>query len=272
MSPTGCRGGAARQNSIRHAGASVVQPGDRVHAWLAALDARHLADLTSSEAARAVRALSSCYVERRGRLASGGALDSAGKRAAFALFYAPVHFLTVREIIMALPAEVRAVRKVLDLGCGTGAAGAAWAIASHATRISGIDRHPWAVAEAQWTYRQLALPGRASVGNVARTRLRGEAGLGVLLAYTVNELPDEARSAVLEELLRAARQGTRILIVEPIARRMARWWDEWERQFSAAGGRGDEWRFDIGLPARQHALARAAGLDPRELTARSLWL
>ena len=58
--------------------------------WVAALEARHLADLRVQEATRAVCALSSAYVERRGERMRG-ALDSAGKRAAFALFYAPLH-------------------------------------------------------------------------------------------------------------------------------------------------------------------------------------
>jgi SAM-dependent methyltransferase len=244
----------------------------RLRAWLAALDARHLADLTPTEVARALRALSSCYVERRGKLARGGALDSAGKRAAFALFYAPAHFVTVREIVSALRRDARSVQKVLDLGCGTGAAGAAWATAAGAPAITGIDRHPWAASEASWTYRQFALSGRASVGDISRTRLRGEPGLGVLLGYAVNELPDAVRAPLLEDLLRAATRGARVLVVEPIARRLSGWWDEWERAFIAGGGRGDEWRFDVSLPERQRQLARAAGLNPRELTARSLWL
>ena len=62
--------------------------------WIAALEARHLANLRVPEVTRALRALSSAYVERRRRPASSGgarpnvlgALDSAGKRAAFALF------------------------------------------------------------------------------------------------------------------------------------------------------------------------------------------
>lgn len=242
--------------------------------WLAALDARHLADLTPSETARALRALSSCYVERRSKLAKGGALDSAGKRAAFALFYAPLHYLVIREIVRSLPPEARAVRKVLDVGCGTGAAGAAWTVEAGASRISGLDRHPWAVAEANWTYRQFGLHGRASHGDVARVRieLQEDEGPGILAAYTVNELADDARSALLEVLMRAAGRGARVLIVEPIARRMATWWPAWERAFAAAGGRADEWRFPASLPDRQRSLARAAGLDPRELTARSLWI
>jgi len=72
-------------------------------AWLAALERRHLANLTTSEVARALRALSSRYVERRGTLVEGGALASTGKRAAFALFYGPLHLLVTREILRLIP-------------------------------------------------------------------------------------------------------------------------------------------------------------------------
>ena len=71
-------------------------------AWLEALERRHLADFTMTEVARALRALSSCYVERRSKLADGGALSSAGKRAAFALFYGPQHFFVVQKIVDSL--------------------------------------------------------------------------------------------------------------------------------------------------------------------------
>src|SRR4029450_9957798 len=102
-------------------------PASAFDAWLAALAERHLADFRPAEVGRALRALSSCYVERRSRLAEGGALETAGKRAAFALFYAPLHFLTTARIVAELPAA-KAVRDIVDLGCGTGAAGAAWAL------------------------------------------------------------------------------------------------------------------------------------------------
>src|SRR4051812_48576945 len=141
-----------------------------VGAWLAALDARHLSVLTPSEVARALRALSSCYVERRTRLAGGGALDSAGKRAAFALFYAPLHFATVREIVRAIPGASDGLREIVDVGCGTGTAGAAWAIDAGAS-VAGFDRHPWAVGEANWTYRQLDLRGRAKQSDASRVTL-----------------------------------------------------------------------------------------------------
>jgi hypothetical protein len=39
-----------------------------------------------------------------------------------------------------------------------------------------------------------------------------------------------------------------------------------------AGGRVDEWRFESNLPELVSQLDRAAGLDHREATAKSLWL
>jgi hypothetical protein len=238
--------------------------------WVDALERRHLSELTFSEAARALRALSSCYVERRSRLRGGGALESRGKRAAFALFYGPMHFVVTTEIVRAL-GVARAVEEVVDLGCGTGAAGAAFALETKAARIAGIDRNPWAVTEANWTYRELGLKGRATQADVGRFRSRRGDGAAIVAAYTVNEL-SEARSALLDELRRAAARGANVLIIEPIARGVAPWWDDWRSAFERAGGRADEWRFPMSLPARQRELARAAGLDPRELTARSLWV
>lgn len=243
---------------------------ERTTSWLAALEARHLADLTVSETARALRALSSCYVERRAKV--GTALDTKGKRAAFALFYAPLHFVVVREVVRAIPGATASITHIHDLGCGTGSAGVAWAVECGRPRMDGVDRHPWAVAEANWTYRELGLAGRAAQGDVDRVRLAGERGDGILAAYTVNELPEPTRDALLPRLLAAHARGARVLIVEPIARRMAPWWDAWEKAFAAAGGSAAEWRFKTPLPPRQRELGKAAGLDPRELTARSLWL
>ena len=100
----------------------------------------------------------------------------------------------------------------------------------------------------------------------------GGNGQAILAAYTVNELPDAARDALLPRLIAAHQRGSRILIVEPIARRIAGWWGAWQSVFTAAGGTANEWRFATPLPERQRQLGRAAGLDPRELTARSLSL
>ena len=258
---------------------SAVRPSrPRIHSvpvreWLDALERRHMADLTFQEIVRALRALSSCYVERRAKLAGGGALDSRGKRAAFALFYGPLHLILTRHIIRALadPAT-RGVAEITDLGCGTGVAGAAWALESGSARLHGSDRNAWAVTEANWTYRALGLNGHAVARDVARTRLPSTPQSAILLAYVVNELSEEDRENLADALKAAQAGGTRVLVIEPIARRVAPWWRRWEEIFTSRGGRGDEWRFPSDLPQRQKELARAAGLDPRELTARALFM
>jgi hypothetical protein len=242
-----------------------------VEPWLAALEERHLANLTRSELTRALRALSSCYVERRDRLGRGAPLEGSGKRAAFALFYGPLHFLTITHVVDALGPSERVLREVTDLGCGTGAAGVAWALAcSHRPSIAGIDRSPWAVQEANWTYRHFAVRGRAAIGDIARMTVRADQRSGILLAYAVNELAADQRALLLEQIVDRVRAGAALLVVEPIARRGRDWWDEWSRQLTAAGARADEWRFDVALPQLVRSIAKGAGLDPRELTARTI--
>ncbi len=245
---------------------------DPFEAWIEALEARHLESLTFSEVRKAVQALSSLYVERRPRIRTGAALDGAGKRAAFALFYSPLHFLLVREIVRALGAARIPPERIVDLGCGTGACGAAWALEhdpEDRPPILGIDRSPWAVEEARWTYRSLGLDGTARALDLERARLGVE---GVLLAFTVNEISHDARSRLLPRLMDRSGPGARILVVEPIARAVAPWWGEWRTAFVSAGGRADEWRFRVDLPPFLRRLDEAAGLDHRELTGRSLWL
>ena len=238
--------------------------------WLRDLEARHLADLRLPEVTRALRALSSAYVERRHALARGAALDSAGKRAAFALVYAPLHYLLTAHIVEALGTGMPDT--IVDLGCGTGAAGAAWAVAcDRRPRVLGVDRHPWAVTEARRTYRQLDLDGRARQADVRRFRLpRGR--IAVVAAYVLNELPDSDRTALVRALLDASRQGARLLLLEPIARSVAPWWDDVRILVEDAGGRADEWQVALDLPPIVATLDRAAGLDHRRLKARSLFI
>ena len=241
--------------------------------WLAALEQRHLANLTRSELTRALRALSSVYVERREKLASGAALDSAGKRAAFALFYGPIHFLTIDAVVRALGANTPSIETIADLGCGTGAGGAAWALACERhPRVQGVDRNAWAVAEANWTYNQLGLRGRATTGDAVRDLpAKASSATTALFAYTVNELPEQRRAQLLEKLTAAARSHGSFLIVEPIARRDKAWWPEWCERLGPLGARADEWRFPANLPPTLAQIARSAGLDPRELTARTIY-
>lgn len=240
--------------------------------WVDALEARHLADLRVPEVARALRALSATYVERRDRLAAGAALEGAGKRAAFALYYGPRHFQLVRAVVEALPGALAPARSVLDLGCGTGAAGAAWASALPAPppAVTGLDVHPWAVSEAARTYRHFGLS--CDTARVAAARVRLARIDAVVAAFLVNELDEAARTALLPRLIDAHRTGTRVLIIEPLARRATPWWPRWAETIRTAGGREDEWRLHVTAPPLVQQLGRAAGLDTAALTARSLYL
>src|SRR5262245_6860766 len=240
--------------------------------WLADLEQRHLADLTFPEVSRALRALSATYVERRQRIGEGAALAGAGKRAAFALFYGPLHFVLVSHVVQQLPGATRGLATLLDLGCGTGAAGAAWAAACEPTpRVVAIDRHPWAIAEAAHTYRAFGIAATARHGDLAALRFPAERA-AIVAAFAVNELRDESRDALLERLLERARRGDAVLIVEPVAGFVARWWNHWRDAFEHAGGRAAEWRVRVELPPIVAKLDRAAGMNHGEVTGRSLWM
>jgi len=249
--------------------------------WLADLEARHLRDMTTSEVARALRALSSTYVERRSRLSDRGAFDTAGKRAAYALYYAPRRFLTVTHVLAAVGAPATPLR-VVDLGCGTGAAGAAWAMhAGAGSSVLGVDVHPWALEETRATLRDFDLPGQTrrlavseatSLWKEGRGRSEGPRATGLMLSYVVNELGADERAALLTAVVDAARQGTRVLVMEPLSRRTSPWWNGWVDTFVAAGGRADEWRVRIEPPPITLALGVATGLDAVAATGRTLWI
>ena len=270
-----------------------MQSDNAFERWMAGLEARHLAELRFPEVARALRALSSAYVERRSKLAKGSALDGAGKRAAFALFYGPLHYLIVRHIAQSLPglktrptpetADVGRVFRpgtIVDLGCGTGAAGAACAAACDPVDlIVGVDTRPWALTETAATYREFGLKGRTEKGDLSSTRrldasrARSSSGRSLFVAaFALNELPAASRDAAMQRLCVRADAGDAVLIVEPLAGFVAPWWPRWQREIERSGGRADEWRFRAGLPPIVAKLDHAAGLDHNELTARSLFL
>lgn len=250
-----------------------------IDAWLSVLLQRHTAELSSREFLRAVRALSARYVERRASLSSRSPIDTAGKRAAFAAFYAPLHFFTVREALRALGDTGLSGGTILDLGCGTGVASAAWASASQDAAppsIIGVDQDTWALSEAAWNWRTLGLGGRTRRGNMidafapARERRRKPSS-AIVLGWSVNEIAADDRSRLLAGLL-AQPSGTRILVLEPLATSIVPWWNDWARAFRASGGRADEWKFANALPPPLVALDEAAGFRRETLGARTLWL
>jgi hypothetical protein len=252
-------------------------------AFLEDLEQRHLADLRFSEVTRALRALSSAYVERReSALAGHKALDGAGKRAAFALYYGPLHFLLVQHIVREIGAALEP-GTIVDLGCGTGVAGAA--IAEHLRalrkddrsnlRVLGTDTHPWTLDEARFTYKAFGLHHDVRRAHAAKTHFPADTSV-IVAAFVVNELNERDRAAVFDQLFSGSRirgPGSRhVLIVEPISQRISPWWEEWAAGFLKMGGRADVWKARVDMPPIVTRLAKASGLRPEMLTARSLFL
>ncbi len=254
-------------------------------AFLAALEQRHLANLTRPEFTKAVRALSVRYVERRGQLPTRSPLDSAGKRAAFGLFYAPLHMLTVDAAVGAVTANARPGH-IIDLGCGTGVCSAAWALrvsdpdatADRYPSIDGCDLHPWALEEARWNWRTLGLRGRAVKLDAVTALERAVAGrtpltgTGIIAGWAVNELDAPARARLLTSVLAALTRGASFLMLEPLARGVAPWWDDWARAMAPHGVIADDHKFDVDLPARLAEFSDGAGFNNRTLSARVMWV
>ncbi len=251
-----------------------------VDTWLAALHARHVAPYRPKEFTHALRALSARYVERRGELADRSALDSAGKRAAFGAVYAPLHFFTVREIVRALAPA--APSDVLDLGCGTGVGAAAWADAVREAGgavppLTGVDENAWALGEAAWNWQQLGVSGRTQRGDMVAAAARAPKGPNgappaIVLAWAVNELPRDARTSLLPTLVAAATAGSHVLIVEPLARGVSPWWQEWVGAFNGLAVRTDDFKFRGVLPRAVTELAARADLRWDAIGARALFV
>jgi hypothetical protein len=168
----------------------------------------------------------------------------------------------------------------------------------------GIDTHPWALDEARFTYKTFGLASDVRRGHATRTRWPADTSF-VVAAFVVNELTDSERTALLVQIMNyvgitmnadpgsrpALSEGRvfasrveglpapgsrlpapgsrRVLVVEPISNRISPWWPEW---VAALGGRADEWKVRVDAPPLVKRLAKAAGLRPEVLTARSLLL
>ena len=245
--------------------------------WLAALEHRHLANLTRQEFTRAVRALSARYVERRQQLPDRSPLDSAGKRAAFALFYAPLHFVTTQAALAHLGVRTD-LHTIVDLGCGTGVCSAAWALLHEApVSVSGVDAHPWALEEARWNWRTMGLHGHAVRGDLVETARRlsrqPDAALqrtGLIAGWAINELDSTARAGLLEIVDTLLARGAALVILEPLARGVTPWWDDWAARLAQHGVHAGDVKFDVALPAPLAGFSTAAGFRKQELGVRVL--
>lgn len=241
-------------------------------AWLAATIARHTADLEFREVRKGVQALSWLYVERRREAdLAARAVEGRGKRAALATYYAPLHFLAAQLALARIrPARFGAVRRLFDLGCGTGATGAAAARTLDRASVFAIDRSGFALSEARHTY--------AAFGLLAQTRralLPGALPRPVLgdvwvLGWAVNELDERSRNALGERLVRAIESGVRVLLLEPLASGVVPWWPEWGTELARLGVADIESKARVEVPEWIARVDRAAGLDHRVIGARVL--
>lgn len=246
------------------------QPQGQFDSWIEALFERWMRVLTHQEIARALRSLSRDYVQRRARL-KGKALEGRGKQAAFALYYGPRHFVIVQEALKAIGARAQP-RTVIDLGCGSGVAGAAWALLSNPPApLVGVDLNADLLREAQQTWRELGLRGGTIRSHLARYRWP-KPPLDIVAAFALNELDDADRERLWQVLTRQVQAGSRVLIAEPLATGITPWWQDWAKRAEAQGGRADEWHFEATLPEKVMLLGKSAGLNSRELGARTLWL
>ena len=134
--------------------------------------------LSFREIRKGVQALSSLYVERRGgRDLSARSVEGQAKRAALATYYAPLHFLSAWHLLDEWISENFVLPGTLwDLGCGTGAAGAAVARRlSPVPDVVGVDRSGVAPPEARRTYASFGIPAKTRRGRV-RMRRRHTSG------------------------------------------------------------------------------------------------
>lgn len=244
---------------------------ERLDAWLAGARER-APGLTTRDLRKGVRALSSLYVERRHHGGAAGALEGSAKRAAFASFYAALHFLTAYHAAERLLCGAPLPARIVDLGAGTGAAGAGLACAlGGGPRLLALERSGWALGEARHTFAAFGLSAR-----LRRVRLPAglpqTRGTDLLCAgWLLNECEPDTRQTLLDWLAAGARRGARILVLEPLAGGTVPWWSEAASQLADAGIESDLLKLRIRRPELVEELDRAAGLDHREIGARVLW-
>jgi hypothetical protein len=273
-------------------------PRDMFDAWHAELLRCFEETLTFPEIRKGVQALGDAYTRRRAKLRSGDAIfDGAGKRAAFALYYAPLHFLTTWHVVREIGFDEVPFRRLWDFGGGTGAAGAAWSAAlmeadveAEAPSILSIERSAFAMEMAAETWEAFGLKGSGRRIDLAEVSIAARAkggrwrrpGTGsipalhaedaLLFAWTLNELEEPVRERFVREI--GADAGRPVLILEPVAKGAAPWWGRCERALGekAFAVHSFEFRRRLELPEWIAKMDKAAGLDHSEITARVLGL
>ncbi len=201
-----------------------------------------------------------------------------GKKAAFATYYGPLHFLTVYPVVADwLKNCPNPPERILDLGCGTGACGAAIALALQHTfpdlappEVSCLDQSPWALGEAKKTYRAFGLEAKTKKGTLPRDFPRTRKADCIVLGWAVNELSRESNTVLLSKLASALQEPLTIFIFEPLSSKLSPWWDSWASRLSPAGVISKIFKTEQERPKWIEKLDHASGLDHRILGARVL--
>jgi len=169
--------------------------------WIEALEERHLADRTfRRSAAPSRRSRRSTWSVAAG---SRGGRPWRGPASALpSPLLRPLHFLVVGHVVRAW-APPHPSRRIADLGCGTGAAGAAWALEcpgppalAESTGTPGRWRRPGGRGAS-------SAPGRPK-GDLARAPLDAD---GIVVAFAANELPKGPREELRGRLEERSRLG-----------------------------------------------------------------
>ena len=106
---------------------------------------------------------------------------------------------------------------------------------------------------------------RASAG-----RLRRPARPSLIVCgYVANELSEDDRARLGGMLSESVRHGSRVLVIEPLARTAAPWWTDWTARLP--GARLDEWKLRVTPPDVTRTLGESAGLTPTQVNVRTAW-
>ena len=79
-----------------------------------------------------------------------------------------------------------------------------------------------------------------------------------------------ASALVAAKIVPWVAKGTRLLVVEPVSKRVAPWWDEWTAKFPKELCTVVEKRLRLDLPPKIALLARSAGLGTEATVVRVL--
>ena len=106
-------------------------------------------------------------------------------------------------------------------------------------RVIGIDRHPWALAEAADTYRVFGIAATVRQADIATATLPTP-----LQRFSppspVNELADPARERAAPAAARTREPAGSRVRRRAAGGFVAPWWKKWREAFESAGGRADE--------------------------------